>query len=124
MNIALWIVQAALALLYLSGGAYKTFAFAELANQMTALPLAGWRTLGVIEMLGGVLLIIPAATKWMPLLTPIAATVLALETLGLVAVYAQYSLHVAATNPLVWAVVMGALVAFVAYGRYSLAPSV
>lgn len=122
MNVVLWILQAALALLYLSGGAYKTFAFAELASQMRALSLGGWRALGVVEMLGAVLLIVPAATKWMPVLTPLAAAVLALETLGLAAVYAQYSLKLAATNPLVWAVVMGLLVAFVAYGRYSLVP--
>jgi hypothetical protein len=122
VNVVLWILQAALALLYLSGGAYKTFAFAELASQMRALSLGGWRALGVVEMLGAVLLIVPAATKWMPVLTPLAAAVLALETLGLGAVYAQYSLKLAATNPLVWAVVMGLLVAFVAYGRYSLVP--
>jgi hypothetical protein len=122
VNVVLWILQAALALLYLSGGAYKTFAFAELASQMRALSLGGWRALGVVEMLGAVLLIVPAATKWMPVLTPLAAAVLALETLGLAAVYAQYSLKLAATNPLVWAVVMGLLVAFVAYGRYSLVP--
>lgn len=120
MNILLWVLQAVLALLYLSGGAYKAFSFAELANQMTALPHGGWRALGVLEMVGAVLLIVPAATKWMPTLTPIAASVLALETLALAGLYASYSLEVAATNPLVWSVVMGLLVAFVAYGRYAL----
>jgi hypothetical protein len=37
-------------------------------------------------------------------------------------VYARYSLKLAATNPLVWAVVMGLLAAFVAYDRYALRP--
>lgn len=122
MNIVLWIVQSLLALLYLSGGAYKTFAFAEVAKSMPALPLAGWQALGVIEIIGGVLLIVPAAIKWMPTLTPLAAGVLSLETLVLVAIYAQYSTAIAATNPLVWSVVMAVLVAFVAYGRYVLQP--
>ena len=124
MNIVLWIVQAVLAFLYLSGGAYKLFKFEELANQMQLLPHAGWRVLGAVEMLGGVLLIVPAATKWMPLLTPIAAAVLALETLALSGLYARYSLKLAASNPLVWSTVMGLLVAFVAYGRYAISPAV
>ena len=123
MNILLWVLQVALALLYLAGGAYKTFMFDELASQMAALSRGGWRALGVLEMVGAVLLIVPAAAKWMPVLTPLAAAVLALETLAIAGLYARYSLKLAATNPLVWAVVMGLLAAFVAYGRYALGPS-
>ena len=122
MNVLLWVLQAALALLYLSGGAYKTFKFDELANQMRALSHGGWRALGVLEMLGAVLLVVPAATKWMPGLTPLAAAVLALETLALAGLYARYSLKLVVTNPMVWAVAMGLLAAFVAYGRYALTP--
>ena len=124
MNILLWVLQVALAFLYLSGGAYKVFKFGELANQMRALPHGGWRALGVLEMVGAVLLIAPAAAKWMPVLTPLAAAVLALETLALAALYARYSLKLAATNPMVWAAVMGLLAVFVAYGRYVLSPLV
>lgn len=122
MNILLWILQAALALLYLSGGAYKIFSFDEIAKQMVALPRSGWSALGVIEIVGAVLLIVPAVTKWMPTLTPLAAAVLALETLGLAALYARYSLQWAASNPMVWALVMGLVASFVAYGRYALRP--
>lgn len=122
MNVALWIVQAVLALLYLSGGAYKTFSFDEIASQMTVLSRNGWGALGVLEMAGALLLIAPAALKWMPMLTPLAAALLALETLGLAFVYAKYSLALSASNPLVWSVVMALLAAFVAYGRYVLRP--
>jgi hypothetical protein len=122
MNILLWVVQAVLGLLYLAGGYYKTFHGDVLANQFAAIPRGGWSALGLIEMLGAVLLIVPAATKWMPLLTPLAAAVLAVETLALAAVYARYSLKVSAENPLVWSVVMALLVAFVAVGRYALRP--
>jgi VIT1/CCC1 family predicted Fe2+/Mn2+ transporter len=73
-------------------------------------------------MLGAVLLIVPAATDWMPGLTLLAAAVLALETLAIAGLYARYSLKLAATNPMVWAVAMGLLAAFVAYGRYALTP--
>ena len=119
MNALLWVLQVALALLYLAGGAYKTFKFDELANQMRALPASGWRALGVLEMVGAVLLIVPAAARWMPVLTPLAAAALALETLALAGLYARYSLKLAATNPLIWAGVMGLLAAIVAYGRYA-----
>ena len=122
MNVLLWVLQVALALLYLAGGAYKTFMFDELAAQMNALPRGGWAALGVLEMLCAVLLVVPAAAKWMPVLTPLAATALALETLALAGLYARYSLQLTAANPFVWAAVMGLLVAFVAYERYALRP--
>jgi uncharacterized membrane protein YphA (DoxX/SURF4 family) len=115
MNILLWVLQVALAFLYLAGGAYKVFKFDQLATYMRALPRAGWRALGAVEMVGAVLLVVPA-------LTPLAAAALALETLAIAGLYARYSLKLAATNPLVWSVVMGLLVAFVAYGRYALLP--
>ncbi len=124
MSIVLWVLQIALAFLYLSGGAYKMFKFDALANHMRAISRGGWRALGAIEMLGGVLLVIPALVKWMPVLTAVAAAVLALETLVIAMVYARYSLKLAATNPFVWALVMGLLAAFLAYGRYALAPLV
>jgi uncharacterized membrane protein YphA (DoxX/SURF4 family) len=123
MNALLWILQAALAFLYLSGGAYKFFKFDELATQISTIPPALWRVLGVIEVAGALLLIVPAATKWMPTLTPMAAGVLAVETLALAALYASQSLKIAPTNPLIWAALMGLLVAFVAYGRYAISPA-
>jgi hypothetical protein len=123
MNVLLWILQVALALLYLAGGAYKTFMFDELANQLGAPSRGGWAALGVFEMVCAVLLIVPAAARWMPALTPLAAAALALETLALAGLYAQYSLQLTPANPLVWAAVMGLLVAFVAYERYALRPA-
>jgi hypothetical protein len=122
MNVLLWIIQAVLALLCLSGGAYKAFKFDELANQMRALSHGGWRALGVLEIVCGILLIVPVAAKWMPVVTPLAAAVLALETLALSGLYARYSLKLTAANPLVWSVAMALMAAFVAYGRYTLSP--
>ena len=124
MNIFLWVIQLALAVLCLSGGSYKVFMFDELAKMPAtgALSRGGWAALGMFEMLCGVLLIVPSATKWLPVLTPLAAAALALETLALAGLYARYSLKLTAANPMVWAAVMGLLVAFVAYGRYALTP--
>jgi hypothetical protein len=120
MNVLLWVIQIALAVLYLAGGYYKAFKFDSLAGHMRAISRGGWRALGVLEMVGGVLLILPlAAANLNPILTPVVAAVLALETFALAALYARYSRRVAATNPMVWAIVMGVLAAFLAYGRNS-----
>jgi hypothetical protein len=124
MLVLVWILQIALALLSFAGGAYKLLMFDELANMpaMGVLPRGGGGVLGVFEMVCGVLLVVPAAMKWMPILTPVAAVALALESLALAALYARYSVSLAATNPLVWAVMMGLMAAFVAYARYPLQP--
>lgn len=47
MNVLLWALHVALAVLYLAGGSYKVFKFDELATCMRALPRSGWRALGV-----------------------------------------------------------------------------
>jgi hypothetical protein len=53
MNVLLWVLQVALALLSLGGGAYKVFMFDELAKvpAMVTLARGGWGALGVFEML-------------------------------------------------------------------------
>jgi hypothetical protein len=124
MNILLWVLQVALALQSFAGGAYKVFMFDNLANMpvMGTLPRGAWAVVGAFEMLCAVLLVVPAAAKWKPILTPAAATALALESLGLAVLYARYSLEVTASNPLVYVVVSGLLAAFVAYGRFVLRP--
>jgi hypothetical protein len=124
MNILLWVLQVALALQAFAGGAYKIVKFEELENSpaMAALSRGGWAAVGVLEMACGVLLVAPAAVGWMPGLTPLAAVVLALESFALAALYARHSTKLTATNPLVYVVVSGVLAAFVAYGRYALAP--
>ena len=117
MNIALWIAQSVLALLLVSGGGYKLAQAPALAAQFTSVPIGVWRALGVIEIIGGLLLIVPLALRWMPHLTPIAAVVLLIEALGLSVVYARRSTALGAENPLVWSAMMAVLLAFVAFGR-------
>jgi hypothetical protein len=123
MNVLLWILQAALAFTYFAGGAYKLSKSDLLTSQVPAMPRGGWRVLGAAEIVGAVLLIVPAALRWMPSLTPLAAALLALEAFGLAVLFGRrYSLKLTPKNPTIWPVVMGLLVAFVAYGRYVLVP--
>jgi hypothetical protein len=124
MNVLLWVLQIALALLSLAGGAYKVFSFDALAKEpyFGALSRGGWGATGVFEMSCAILLVVPAAAKWMPMLTPLAAAALAVESLALGGLYARYSLQLTAGNPLVWVVLMGLMAVFVAWGRYVLRP--
>ncbi|HEU5316036.1 MAG TPA: DoxX family protein [Chloroflexota bacterium] len=117
MNVVLWVFQVVLAVLYLAGGAYKVRSGGELERRF-GLSGGAWGAIGVLEMLGGVLLIVPAAVNWMPELTPLAAGVLVVEAVALTVLYARRSLRLTPSNPLTFAVVMGVLAACVAYGRY------
>ncbi len=119
MNVLLWVFQVALAVLYLAGGVYKVVSGGQLASRF-ALPRGAWDALGALEVLGAVLLVVPVALNWLPGLTPLAAAVLVLEALVLVGLYARQSLKLSAHNPLPYALVMGLLAAFVAYGRSAL----
>lgn len=118
MNVFLWILQGLLALLYVAGGAYKFAMPQDLAMQLPAVSEAAWRALGAIEIVGGIMLVLPGVMKWKPTVTALAAAALALETFGLAVLYARQSLEMTAANPLVWSVGMGLLVAVVAFGRY------
>ena len=124
LNSFIWGLHIALALQAFAGGAYKVFMFDEIATvpAMGALSSGGWGAIGWLEMLCAVLLIVPAALKRLPVLTPLAAAVLALESFALAGLYATYSLHLSATNPMVYVIAGGLLAAFVAYGRYKLLP--
>lgn len=82
MNIALWIIAGLLAALFAFAGLMKaTQPKAKLSEKM------GWvddyspgavKAIGIVEVLGAIGLILPAATGVAPILTPLAATGLAI----------------------------------------------
>jgi hypothetical protein len=119
MTVFVWIIRVALALLAVSGGAYKIFSFEELAKMpaTAAFTQSVWATLGAFEILCGVLLLVPA--KWKPRIGFLAAVALGLESVVLACVYARYSISLTATNPLVWVVAMALMAVFVAYALRS-----
>jgi putative oxidoreductase len=77
MNIALWVVQALLALLFLLAGFPKaTQPLDRLAGRMgwvKVVPQALTRFIGIAEILGAIGLILPALTHILPWLTIAAA---------------------------------------------------
>jgi uncharacterized membrane protein YphA (DoxX/SURF4 family) len=123
MNIALWIIQVLLALLFLFAGGTKLVLPIETLQAMGSpnqvmLPGLFIKFIGVCEVLGGLGLILPGVFRIRPGLTPLAAVGLLIIMLGAVVVSIMGDGIVAGFGPLVFAF----LLAFVAYGRSKLAP--
>jgi uncharacterized membrane protein YphA (DoxX/SURF4 family) len=121
MNILLWVLQVLGALVYAASGFMKVFMFDKISGDVQsfgALPRQVWTTLGIIELLCTVGLIVPAALHWKPSLTVVAATVLAIESLLFIWVHVQYR----EIPPIILSGLLGLLMAFIAYGRMVLQP--
>ena len=121
MNILLWVLQVLAALLYAASGGMKVFMFDKISEQVPsfgALPRQAWRALGILELVCTAGLIAPAAFHWLPALTVVAATVLAIESLVFIGVHAKYR----EIGPIIMCGVLGLVMAFVAYGRIVLRP--
>ncbi len=122
MKIALWIAQVLLALAFIASGAMKlTQPLATLAASMpwTAdVPGELVRLIGLAEVLGALGLVVPAATRFLPRLTPLAAAGLTL----VMALASAFHLARGEATMLPVTLVLAALLAFVAWGRATRAP--
>ena len=120
MKYALWIVQGLLALVFLFAGGVKLVTpFEEMAAQMPVpLPELFLRFIGVVEVLGGLGLLLPGLLRIRPGLTPLAAAGLVIIMIGATVLTLMGGDVAPALIPLV----VGLLSAFVAYGRWRLAP--
>ena len=118
MNIALWIVQALLALLFLFAGGMKLIMpIEEMTKQM---PMPGFflRFIGLCEVFGGIGVIVPWLLRIRPGLTPLAAVGLVIIMIGATVVTLMTGEVAMALFPLV----VGVLAAFVGYGRWHRTP--
>jgi len=120
MTRTLWTIQILLALLFLFAGGSK---FVMPVGQMTqGMPAALASSsfvhfIGVCEVLGGLGLVLPGLLRIKPGLTPLAASGLVIIMIGATLLSAPQGI---ATT--VIPLVTGILAAFVAYGRWRLAP--
>jgi uncharacterized membrane protein YphA (DoxX/SURF4 family) len=123
MNIALWIVQALLALGFGMAGVMKlTQPKEKLAQRMAWVEDFAPNTvklIGALELLGAIGLILPLLTGILPWLTPLAAVGLIMTMLG--AMYTHMQRH--ENQVLVINLVLLLLAAFVAYGRFVAIPA-
>lgn len=121
MNVLLWVLQIVTALLYAASGVMKVFLFDEISADVPAfgaLPREAWMALGLLELVCAVGLVVPAASRWRPRLTVLAAAALAVESLVFIAVHVGYR----EVAPGILSGVLGLVMAFLAYGRAVLRP--
>jgi uncharacterized membrane protein YphA (DoxX/SURF4 family) len=117
MTYALWIVQALLALVFLFAGVAKLMMPIEEMTKDIHLPGGFLRFIAVVEIIGAIGLILPSLLRIRPGLTPVAAAGLVVIMIGATALSLTLGV-VMAVAPFV----VGVLTAFVAYGRWKLAP--
>lgn len=119
---ALWAVQGLLGLAFVMAGQMKLFtAIPELAKMLpwaSTVPEALVRFIGASELLGGLGLILPAATRIKPMLTPLAAAGLVLVMI----LAGGFHVTRGEFGALPINFVLGGLAAFIAWGRVKLAP--
>jgi len=118
MNLALWIVQTLLALIFLWAGGIKLVLPIEEMTKQMPLPGLFLRFIALCEVLGAIGVILPGLLRIRPGLTPLAAAGLVIIMIGATVLSLMTGDIATALIPLV----VGILAAFVAYGRWRLAP--
>jgi hypothetical protein len=122
LHIALWVAQALLAVAFGMAGSMKLFTpIPELAATLpfaAEVPEGLVRFIGAAEFAGAFGMILPAASRVKPWLTPLAGVGLLL----VMVLAAGYHASRGEWNALPTNVVLGALAAFVAWGRLKRAP--
>jgi hypothetical protein len=120
MNILLWVLQILLALHTITGAVWKFSNSEQTVPSLKAIPHGVWLAMSVLELLCSLGLILPAFYKPLAILVPIAATCIAAEMLLF------SGLHVYSGSleygPMIYWLVVAAICAFIAYGRFVLKP--
>jgi hypothetical protein len=120
MNIVLWVLQILLAAHTAIGAVWKFSNSEQTVPSLSAIPHGVWLSMSIIELLCAVGLILPAFNKSLGFLAPLAAVLIAAEML-LFCVLHIYSGDANHGQMIYWLVV-AAICAFIAYGRFALTP--
>src|SRR6478735_1270090 len=120
MNIFLWVLQVLLALHTAMGAVWKFSNSEQAVPTLKMIPHGVWQALSVFELLCCVGLILPAFNKPLAILAPIAAACIAAEML----IFSALHIYSGDTNygPMIYWLVVAAVCAFIAYGRFVLKP--
>jgi uncharacterized membrane protein YphA (DoxX/SURF4 family) len=126
MNLALWIIAIVLAVAFAGSGLMKLV----VPKDKLVAAGQGWaqdysptniRLIGLVEVLGAVGLVLPAALHTAPILVPLAAVGLALVMVGAIVVHARRKepMNIAVNVVLI---VLAVIVAWGRFGPYSFTP--
>jgi|ERR1700676_1016198 uncharacterized membrane protein YphA (DoxX/SURF4 family) len=117
-NVVLWILQVLLAVLFMFAGVMKFVMPIEEMTKQIALPGLFLHFIGVAEILGAIGLILPGILRIRTGLTPLAAAALVVIMVGATVV----NLMTGQQGGALTTVVVGLLLALVAYSRWRMAP--
>ncbi len=120
MNILLWVLQILLALHTIMGAAWKFSNSEDTVASLKAIPHGIWLAMSIIELLCSLCLILPAFNKRLAILAPVAATYIAAEMLLFIGL--QIYSGNANYGQIIYWLVVAAICAFIAYGRFVLKP--
>lgn len=128
MNIALWVLQVLLGLMFLMAGGMKASrtkqqlleSGGENMAWVESVSAGNVRIIGILEVLIAFGLILPHLTGILPWLTPLAALGLVCTMIGAALLHAKRG---DGTASIATTLVLGALALFVAYGRFFLLPA-
>ncbi|WP_051276886.1 DoxX family protein [Marmoricola sp. URHB0036] len=122
MRTTVWITSVLLAAAFVMTGAGKLFVSVEdLRQSAQGVPVAMLRIAGAAEILGAIGLVLPAATRVLPVLTPVAASALTVTMVA--ATLTNISIGEPGTSIATGVLGMvSAAVAWARFGRYSVQP--
>jgi hypothetical protein len=121
MNILLWVLQILLALHTAMGAVWKfSHSAEETMPSLKAIPHGVWLAMSAFELLISLCLILPAVCSPLAILAPIAAICIAAEMLLFCGLH--ISSGDANRGPMIYWLVVAAICAFIAYGRFVLKP--
>jgi uncharacterized membrane protein YphA (DoxX/SURF4 family) len=122
VNVFLWILQILLAVVFLASGLAKVSLSRERLTErmewVAHMTDTNVKLIGAAEALGALGLILPAATGIAPVLTPIAATALAVTMLGAIVVHVRLGDKVALMAPALVLLILNVIVAWGRFGPY------
>jgi hypothetical protein len=120
MNILLWMLQIALALHTVVGAGWKVFHSEQGVPSLASIPHGVWLALIGVELICAVGLVIAAALPSLGYLVPVAAIGIAVEMLAFSGVHLQSG--AGQSGELAYWLSIATVCAFVAIGRYTIAP--
>ncbi|MQA15716.1 MAG: DoxX family membrane protein [Pseudonocardiaceae bacterium] len=122
MKTVVWVASILLALTFVAVGGMKVLtSTADLQQSAMGVPVVLLKVAGTAELLGALGLILPAATRIMPMLTPLAAAALTVTMVGATIVNIAVGAYSALPMTVVLALV-SALVGWARFGRYTIEP--
>jgi hypothetical protein len=120
VNVLVWVLQVLLTLHTAAGAVWKWSNSERTMPSLAAIPHRVWLGMSILELLCVVALIVPAFSKRLAILGPIAAAFVAAEMLFFSGVHLASGSS--SVGPVIYWLVVAAICGFIIYGRLVLKP--